>query len=352
MTTWLLVLCSLMLMVLGVGDYFSTGSISHIPSPDNVFSTWWHIAYLPVAFIGAAVVLWRLPDFAASISVLGVGFGAIGLNFVFTIPTQTYTSATTILFIVPVLVCAYHWSISVAAVYSVLAVTAAWILLLIIGPLQLALTHLLSLTVVIAAITVALGMSSHAVRKKQDVLRTRAATDSLTGLATRQRAEAEMNTMHNGSAQSLILLDLDDFKAINDTFGHDIGDVVLQQVAVVIKRHAPKGATPYRLGGDEFGIYCPHHSDDDAFRVADRIVADCAAASIPVGKGQICTFTVSAGVASGAASESLYQAADASMYEAKVSGKAAVGSPTGLTSPASVPADHEASPRSSDEVSP
>lgn len=352
MTTWLLVLCSLMLIVLGVGDYYSTGSISHVPSPDNAFSTWWHVAYLPVAFTGSAAVLWRLPDLVASVSILSVGFGAIGLNFAFTIPTHTYTSATTILFIMPVLVCAYHWPLAVAAVYSVLTISAAWILLLLIGPLQLALTHLLSLTVVIIAITTALGISSHAVRKKQNVLRERAATDSLTGLATRQRAEDTMSAAADNAVHSLILLDLDDFKAINDTFGHDVGDIVLQQVAVIMQRHTPADATPYRLGGDEFGIYCPRHTRDEAFKIADRIVADCTAASVSVGQGQRCTFTVSAGVSSGAVADALYQAADASMYDAKTSGKAAVGAPATNSPHTAHPENTAPFPRSNDEVSP
>jgi hypothetical protein len=83
--------------------------------------------------------------------------------------------------------------------------------------------------------------------------RTLARTDELTGLANRRKLLAELDNFSHVEG-ALLLLDLDDFKPVNDQYGHEVGDLILRQVAQRFKRTVPAGTILARLGGDEFGI--------------------------------------------------------------------------------------------------
>jgi GGDEF domain-containing protein len=80
-----------------------------------------------------------------------------------------------------------------------------------------------------------------------------ARTDELTGLPNRRRLVAEL-AMYSHTEGALLLLDLDDFKPVNDQYGHEFGDLILQQVSQRFSRSLPTGAVLARLGGDEFGV--------------------------------------------------------------------------------------------------
>jgi len=101
-------------------------------------------------------------------------------------------------------------------------------------------------------------------------------TDALTGLYNRrifmQRLEEEIERVkrHN-STLSVLLFDLDHFKKVNDTYGHDVGDAVLQTVATTtsdVKRVTDVAA---RLGGEEFGVLLPETDQEGAVQVANRL---------------------------------------------------------------------------------
>jgi diguanylate cyclase (GGDEF)-like protein len=80
-----------------------------------------------------------------------------------------------------------------------------------------------------------------------------ARTDELTGVANRRKLLAELDSFSNIEG-ALLLLDLDGFKPVNDNFGHEVGDLILRQVAQRFARALPHSATLARLGGDEFGV--------------------------------------------------------------------------------------------------
>lgn len=154
--------------------------------------------------------------------------------------------------------------------------------------------------------------------------------DRLTGLANRalfmDRVEyalalAERDMIRVG----LIFLDLDGFKAINDTFGHAQGDEVLQTVAQRIVASIRPRDTAARLGGDEFAVLCPHISDLAQLRaVAERIRAEVQRpVSLAMG-GTYDQLSISGGVATsqpGCTADNLLQRADTLMYHAKRNGK-------------------------------
>jgi len=109
-----------------------------------------------------------------------------------------------------------------------------------------------------------------------DRLKRAALTDGLTGLAnhTRFREILEREFMRSrryGGKLALIMLDLDHFKAVNDTFGHEVGNEVLRLTARFLERTVREVDTVARYGGEEFAVICPETSIDDAARLAERI---------------------------------------------------------------------------------
>ena len=170
-----------------------------------------------------------------------------------------------------------------------------------------------------------------------------AVTDELTGLANNRafrdvaRKEAA-RAERFGHQLSLLILDIDDFKQVNDTYGHLQGDAVLRRVARVLDAESRGIDEPARYGGEEFVVALPETGLEGAVEVAERIRTRLASAPIPIigGEGEL-TVTASLGAATmpGAADDvqGLIAAADAALYEAKRAGKnrvqAAVTSATG-----------------------
>ncbi|HLB76940.1 MAG TPA: diguanylate cyclase, partial [Candidatus Dormibacteraeota bacterium] len=162
-----------------------------------------------------------------------------------------------------------------------------------------------------------------------------ATSDSLTDLPNRtllQRRLAEaLHTATRGRTDvTLLLMDLDNFKEINDSFGHKAGDAVLRQVGPRVRDQLHRGDTVARLGGDEFAALLPGAGLDEAVRIAEAILR---ALEQPVAlEGQLVDVRASIGIAAfplhGAGAEELLQRADVAMYLAKKSGNSyAVYSP-------------------------
>jgi diguanylate cyclase (GGDEF)-like protein len=160
---------------------------------------------------------------------------------------------------------------------------------------------------------------------------TRLATiDPLTGLANRRgfldRAAAEIaRARRNNRELSLLMIDADHFKQINDTHGHTAGDIALQHLAKRLASTLRAGDTASRFGGEEFAILLPETDIQNAALLAERLRTDIAATAFPVNDAAI-SLTVSIGVtqmnptAPTALEEALNQA-DQAMYSAKTSGR-------------------------------
>ncbi len=154
--------------------------------------------------------------------------------------------------------------------------------------------------------------------------RNAATIDPLTGLGNRR---AMKNYIHgeaaSAAAVAIVALDLDHFKAINDTHGHAAGDRVLRCVAESIRGELRGADRAYRTGGEEMLALLPGTNLDGARRTADRLREVIAATAIPNGAGQL-RVTVSAGVALWSAGQSFKQAsesADKALYQAKRGGR-------------------------------
>jgi diguanylate cyclase (GGDEF)-like protein len=96
-------------------------------------------------------------------------------------------------------------------------------------------------------------------------------TDTLTGLHNRKYFFAKLSEIKANDRFSLILIDLDDFKNVNDTYGHIAGDQVLQQFAEILHHNTRKDDIIARWGGEEFAIILPNTPCEVAYKIADRI---------------------------------------------------------------------------------
>jgi diguanylate cyclase (GGDEF)-like protein/PAS domain S-box-containing protein len=158
-------------------------------------------------------------------------------------------------------------------------------------------------------------------REAELQLRQLALYDPLTGLANRalfhERLKHAIKLRHEaGHATGLLYIDLDDFKGINDRWGHDLGDEVLHEIGGRIERSVRPGDTAARLGGDEFAVVLTEAvTPEDAVGVAERLLAEIAR-PLESGPGPLYT-TASIGIAFGSHDETLLKEADIAMYRAK-----------------------------------
>ena len=153
--------------------------------------------------------------------------------------------------------------------------------------------------------------------------------DPLTGLYNRHRFQEELARMLTGGERrqrrvALLYFDIDEFKHVNDNFGHRAGDALLIRVAGEVSAQVRRNELFARLGGDEFAILVPDISDEEAAAFADRIVR--AIGRIPFSfEGNNLRLTCSLGLAiypdHAATTEDLVAHADAAMYQAKEAGK-------------------------------
>jgi two-component system, cell cycle response regulator len=124
---------------------------------------------------------------------------------------------------------------------------------------------------------------------------------------------------------SLIMVDIDHFKDINDVYGHPVGDLVLQKVAQIFHTAMREADIPGRYGGDEFCIALPETNEQDAFKVAERLSEKIYQVQIPAGD-KVVNFTASMGVATLDKTNTtsfgdLLQKADQALYLAKQKGR-------------------------------
>ncbi|WP_241236332.1 GGDEF domain-containing protein [Brevibacillus marinus] len=149
-----------------------------------------------------------------------------------------------------------------------------------------------------------------------------ARTDNLTGLYVRRYLDEQIKlSLEQDECGSLILIDVDYFKQINDTYGHQVGDEVLMQVARQLKQSVRETDIPARWGGEELAVYLPRVNISHAFLVAERIRSRVEAETKP-------RATISVGIASWDrhanqpdSVQTLFQRADTALYDAKRKGR-------------------------------
>ncbi len=189
----------------------------------------------------------------------------------------------------------------------------------------------------------ALGAAGWMIGKRDDALEARnrelrtlterltglSATDALTGIPNRRAFDQRLTVeraraARYGTPLSLVMVDLDHFKNLNDRHGHPAGDAMLRAVAAVLDREKRAGDLVARYGGEEFAAILPHTDEDSAAAWAERVRRAVAAIVVP-GPAAPITATASFGVAQDAFAAQkdgdLVAAADRSLYEAKHRGR-------------------------------
>lgn len=176
---------------------------------------------------------------------------------------------------------------------------------------------------------VALRRSFARERTYRDELQVRAETDELTGVANRRRLLTVLDrriaeARQAGTALSFAMFDLDNFKRVNDTHGHAIGDRAIRHVVRTALRMVRVNDLIGRLGGEEFGIILPKADGDNAFIVCERLRVRLREDSMPLDEDQRLRLTISSGIACLTEQDdaaSLIERADKALYAAKHDGR-------------------------------
>lgn len=170
---------------------------------------------------------------------------------------------------------------------------------------------------------------SKALRDSNEELQRLATTDPLTGIANRRHFLSQANieisrSLRGGHEMALVMIDLDRFKQINDTYGHDVGDKALIATVETLQKSLRDSDVLGRFGGEEFAMYLPETGEEGAVLLANRLREKIAECVVPTPQGDL-SFTCSMGihvVQSGTETvdEALIKA-DSAMYSAKSNGR-------------------------------
>ncbi|HLO03882.1 MAG TPA: GGDEF domain-containing protein [Symbiobacteriaceae bacterium] len=179
----------------------------------------------------------------------------------------------------------------------------------------------------VAAHLAAIGLANFQVGLQQ---KERSNTDGLTGLLNHRRLQQMLGAALGpayleGEPLALILLDIDHFKSVNDTYGHLFGDLVLRELSYLLKRHLPRGATAARYGGEEMAILLQGETAVGAAELAERLrLLIEGTVFMDVESGQRAKITISLGVATyqlGMGKQKLVSRADEALYTSKREGR-------------------------------
>jgi len=164
-------------------------------------------------------------------------------------------------------------------------------------------------------------------RRRNDELDQMSRVDALTGLFNRRHLEEHLarlaeDARRSGTPLAVVVIDVDHFKRVNDTYGHGGGDVVLRRVADCLRGATRGDEIVGRWGGEEFLVVLPHTAADEAATAAERVRAAVAREVITL-DGERVSVTISAGCAAGPRHDvaTLVDLADAALYRAKQEGR-------------------------------
>jgi diguanylate cyclase (GGDEF)-like protein len=259
----------------------------------------------------------------------------IGVAAIVVVDVQTRDAGISgqIFFCLPVLYAATQLKVVGGIVVTLGAVAGEGAVVLLVLPAGQAVTDVLHVGTTLALIAVVLIRAGVIQDRLVAQLRRQAAIDPLTGLVTRRVLdEATQSAITGAEAQvgtSLVMIDVDRFKAVNDTHGHVVGDDVLSHIAGILTKTSRVHDVIARMGGDELAVLMPGCSYQVAVRRAEEFVALVRDTPFLLPGGASLALSISAGASHapqhGARARSLYASADAALYAAKRDGRGRVG---------------------------
>jgi diguanylate cyclase (GGDEF)-like protein len=321
----------------------SLGGFANWADYGAIWSTWWMGDVAGAIIVGPLVVLWGLnPYFRWNIRqvleavLLLLSIALIGLvTFFGLLPSGIKEQSLTFLSLPALIWAAFRFgqreAVTVSFLFSAMAI---WGTFMGAGPFTSDSPHetLLVLQVYVAVITVTVLVLAAVVSERKRVemeLLYQVDHDPLTELANRRRFHEELEhqlaqSKRYGTHGALLFLDLDGFKSVNDTFGHQAGDALLTDVSLVLKARLRDTDVLARMGGDEFAIILPHTDAGSAQVLASQLLNVIGHCPVPTGM-QSLNVSASIGVAlfpeHALTGEALLARADAAMYEAKARGR-------------------------------
>jgi diguanylate cyclase (GGDEF)-like protein len=332
------------------------GDVASWENYGSIWLTWWLGNAAGALIVGPLVLLWaRDPRLRwnhrqfVEAALLLLALGAMGLIVFGGVALfEDRNPPLTFLCIPPLIWAAYRFGQREAATASfLLSALAIWGTLSGVGAFagdspndSLVLLQAFVGVIAMMAMTLAASVAQH--RRVEAELAHLAEHDSLTDLLNRRRFQADLSqhlaeAKRYGTRGSLLFLDLDEFKAINDRLGHIAGDKLLVAIAALLRGRLRESDLLARLGGDEFAMILPYTRGDQALALAEQLVEAIRRHPFQAA-GQPVPITATIGVAlfpeDGLTVDQLLARADAAMYEAKRLGRNA----SRLYAPETVPA--------------
>jgi len=159
-----------------------------------------------------------------------------------------------------------------------------------------------------------------------DVCEEAAFTDHLSGLANRRRFERQLDREINRSLRfdhplTVLMVDIDNFKNLNDTFGHDIGDEAIRRLGKVLQQETRGIDLAARIGGEEFAVLLVETGREGGMEVAERLRVAVNTLEVPTAGSITASFGVAECPSSGDTADAILKAADVALYEAKRTGR-------------------------------
>jgi diguanylate cyclase (GGDEF)-like protein len=281
--------------------------------------------------VAAALVL--LPTHKTVILCVLTPLIGVGATVALDVGTRDAGVTGQIFFCLPVLYAATQLRVAGAVLVTASAVAGEAAVVLLLLPHGRAVTDLLHVGTALALTGWVLSHAGVIQDRLVAQLRRQAAIDPLTGLVTRRVLdEATLAAITGAGAQvgtALVMIDVDRFKVINDTYGHAIGDDALSHIAGLLSNHSRPEDVVARMGGDELAVLMPGCSYDVAARRAQELVALISNSPLQLPGGASVALSISAGASyvpqDGGLPRGLYADADAALYAAKRSGRGRVG---------------------------
>jgi diguanylate cyclase (GGDEF)-like protein len=286
------------------------------------------------ALLGAAYACRALPPELLDRWNVGalLALGSIVLITALNLLTADTSAGAQAFYAFPVLWVAFHLRTPAVVLVTTSALLADLVTLLVLLPPAAALADVMFFGSVLAVIAALLVRANRTQERLVEALKRQVTIDSLTGLATRRAFDEALETalerpVPGGTA--LVLIDVDSFKAINDTHGHPVGDDVLVHLARVLRgRIRTEDAVLSRLGGDELAVLLPGCAREVALRRAEELLDAVRAEPFALPDGSLVSLSISLGVAHlprhSRDRRGLYTSADNALYDAKRAGRGRV----------------------------
>ncbi|MDQ1486889.1 MAG: hypothetical protein QOJ62_2582 [Actinomycetota bacterium] len=301
---------------------------SVISSIRFVDHTW--VPWMVVAFLAAAgICLWRIPDRLPTIVWPAVPTLAAAIILLLGVGSNDATASSQLAFCWPVLFASYHLRPSTARAVAGVVVCCEILLCIAADAPGVVFADAFGVSIILTAVMVTLVHARERMDGAIKGLQHLVEHDALTGLSSRRTFDADIDTLDEGEPSALILIDIDDFKTVNDTLGHAAGDDVLRVVASCLVANSRPRDSIYRLGGDELALMLRGCPVEVATRRAEAVrdAVERAPAVVAHGSegGISPRVTVSVGVACmpdhARTRVELLRLADAAMYSAKNAGR-------------------------------